>query len=479
MTSYTVKKGDTLSDIAKQYGTTYQEIAKANNIADPNKIYEGQTLKIGSDTPTTQQPTQAPTVTAPTQSTEPWSYDEFKASDNLKAMDQNRQNHAAQKPSNYTYTAYDPSKSDLVKQAKAMLQEHLAQKPGAYQYSWQTQLDDALNKILNREKFSYDLNGDALYQQYKDQYTLQGQQAMMDTMGQAAALTGGYGNSYAQTVGQQTYQGYMQQLNDKIPELYQLALDQYNREGEDLYNQYALHADRENKEYSRYQDQLNEYYNELQRLMDNEKYERNTDYSHHMDEQNMLFNQNQAEQNSWQNTMDRLDQNYWNQYNAEYGQYSDDRNLSYGQYRDQVSDSQWDQSFQYQQDRDKVSDEQWQAQFDEAKRQYDQDYALSQEKLYSRDTGSDPDSTPTPIEEPEEAIPTEQPKPTTNTSKFIAKMGKETKNWDAIARHQYGSEKTYIAQQVENSSMTEDEKAFLIYYYGITENDLNYKKGHS
>ena len=85
---------------------------------------------------------------------------------------------------------------------------------GQYQSPWQTQLNDTISKILNREKFSYDLNGDALYQQYKDQYVNQGQQAMMDTMGQAQAMTGGYGNSYAQTVGQQTYQGYLQQLND-------------------------------------------------------------------------------------------------------------------------------------------------------------------------------------------------------------------------------------------------------------------------
>ena len=44
--TYTVKKGDTLSGIAAQYGTTYQKIAADNGIADPNLIYPGQTLKI-------------------------------------------------------------------------------------------------------------------------------------------------------------------------------------------------------------------------------------------------------------------------------------------------------------------------------------------------------------------------------------------------------------------------------------------------
>lgn len=43
---YTVKSGDTLSGIAAKYGTTYQELAAKNGIADPNKIYPGQVLKI-------------------------------------------------------------------------------------------------------------------------------------------------------------------------------------------------------------------------------------------------------------------------------------------------------------------------------------------------------------------------------------------------------------------------------------------------
>lgn len=44
--TYVVKKGDTLSSIAKKYGTTYKKIAADNGISNPNKIYVGQTLKI-------------------------------------------------------------------------------------------------------------------------------------------------------------------------------------------------------------------------------------------------------------------------------------------------------------------------------------------------------------------------------------------------------------------------------------------------
>lgn len=55
--SYKIQKGDTLSAIAKRYGTTVQAIAEANGIADVNKIYVGDSLTIpGNTTARTSQP---------------------------------------------------------------------------------------------------------------------------------------------------------------------------------------------------------------------------------------------------------------------------------------------------------------------------------------------------------------------------------------------------------------------------------------
>ena len=45
-TIYVVQPGDTLSKIAAKFGTTYQEIATKNGIANPNLIYPNQKLKI-------------------------------------------------------------------------------------------------------------------------------------------------------------------------------------------------------------------------------------------------------------------------------------------------------------------------------------------------------------------------------------------------------------------------------------------------
>jgi hypothetical protein len=106
--------------------------------------------------------------------------------------------------------------------------------------SYAEQMDDVVKRILNRDKFEFDLNGDALYNQYKDAYVQQAKMAKEDAIGKASAMTGGYGNSYAQSVGQQMYQNEMNNLNDMAPELYQMALDRYNQEGQNLFDQYSV-----------------------------------------------------------------------------------------------------------------------------------------------------------------------------------------------------------------------------------------------
>ncbi len=223
--------------------------------------------------------------------------------------------------SGFEYDAYQ--ESDAVKQAQALLQQQLANKPGQYSSPWQAQLNDAINKIMNREKFSYDMNADALYQQYKDQYVNQGKMAMMDTMGQAAAMTGGYGNSYAQSVGQQAYQSSLQQLNDKIPELYQLALNKYQMEGDDLYNQYSLLSTQDQMDYGKHRDTVSD----------------------------------------WQVEMDRLQNQYNSERDYDYGKWVDNRDFGYGEFID-------NRNYEYQIGRDQVVDSQWQKEFDEAVRQF-------------------------------------------------------------------------------------------------------------
>ena len=194
---------------------------------------------------------------------------------------------------------------------------------GDFQYGRQSDYESAMDAILNRKAFSYDLNGDALYQQYKDQYMQQGKLAMQDTMGQAAAMTGGYGNSYAASVGNQAYQGYLSQLNNLVPELYNLALNAYNAEGDRLKGNFDI---------------LNT--------------DRSTQYGEWTDKYNMLVN-------------DRgyYSDNYNNAYNQDYTKWNDNRTYDTNQYWSEYNAG-------YQADRDAITDAQWQKQFDESVRQF-------------------------------------------------------------------------------------------------------------
>lgn len=327
----------------------------------------------------------------------------------------------------FQYDAYQ--ESDVVKQAQAMLQQQLANKPGAYTSPWQSQLNDTISKIMNREKFSYDLNADVLYNQYKDQYTTQGKMAMMDTMGQAAAMTGGYGNSYAQGVGQQAYQGHLQQLNDKIPELYQLALNKYEMEGNELLDQYSVLGAQEQQDYGRHRDTVSDYNVELDRLL--------------------------------------------NQYNAErdydYSKWADGRDFSYGQFSD-------DRAYDYQVGRDQVTDSQWQAEFDEAVRQFNFANKLGEfAKKASSGGGGTPSKKKTPTQEELDAAAAAAAADTAAVNKFESTLHSES-NHDAVMRDMYGSYTQYVSQKLENSGLSDNQKAQVITKYGIQTSDTQKKK---
>lgn len=290
MATYKVQAGDTLSEIAAANNTTVDQIAKANGISNVNLIRAGQELTIpGSASMPKTSSGGAATVSS--------------AKPTTKGKSLNGVSSGTQTQLDYYSSGY--KQSDNVTAAENYLEQIRKNKPGEYNSQYEDQLSQLLDQIMNRGEFSYDLNSDVLYQQAKDQYVNLGRMAMMDTMGQAAALTGGYGNSYASTAGNQAYQAYLTQLNENIPEYYQLALDTYQRQGEDLYNRYGLLNAADQTAYERYRDAVSDYYTDL----------------------------------------DYATNDYWNKYNADYGQYSD--MLSYWQQQAQFENSDYWQQQDY------------------------------------------------------------------------------------------------------------------------------------
>ncbi|MBQ5671157.1 MAG: hypothetical protein IIV43_02225 [Oscillospiraceae bacterium] len=125
-----------------------------------------------------------------------------------------------------------------------------------YDAPYAQSLQDLYRQITERPKFTYDPDGDALYQSYKQAYAQQGRLAMEDAMGQAAGLTGGYATSYGQAVGQQQYDAYLQKLGEVYPELYSMAYGRYLDEGAALQQQYDMMFAQSEADYERYLDRL-------------------------------------------------------------------------------------------------------------------------------------------------------------------------------------------------------------------------------
>lgn len=186
-------------------------------------------------------------------------------------------------------------------------------KPDEFESKYEDQISSILDNIMNRPKFSYtseDMVNDDLYKMYRDQYMRQGNLAMRDTMGNAASLTGGYGNTYASAAGQQAYDNYVSMLNDKALDFYDRAYQRYNDEGQNLYNQMNVVTGLDNTDYQRHRDTVSDYYNDL---------------------------------------------NYYNgRYNQEYG-------YDYGQYQDQVAADQWAQEFAFQKQQAAQEQANWEA----------------------------------------------------------------------------------------------------------------------
>lgn len=166
--------------------------------------------------------------------------------------------------------------------------------------SYTDQIKSMMNQIMNREDFEYDADSDMLFQQYLNSSMATGKQAMQDTMGQAAALTGGYGSTYATSAGNQMYNAYIQDAYANLPEYYQLALDAYNMEGQEMYNQLAMLNEADATEYGRIYNAWNANNTYAQQLYQQE-------YGQYADEVKNAFDLAQF-----------VNSNYWNQKDNDY-----------------------------------------------------------------------------------------------------------------------------------------------------------------
>lgn len=120
--------------------------------------------------------------------------------------------------------------------------------PKEFVSSFDTQIQSVLDKILNGEKFDYDINTDAAYQQYRDMYERNAKKSFDNTFAALTDNSGGYANSYAGAVAQQGYNQTMQDVAAAMPTFEDRAYGRYRDNIGDLYNLYgALVGERANE----------------------------------------------------------------------------------------------------------------------------------------------------------------------------------------------------------------------------------------
>ena len=159
--------------------------------------------------------------------------------------------------------------SDRVNDYMDRLDELEGNKPGKFESKYEDKINSLVDQILNGEKFEYtseDLANDSLYQLYRENFMRQGNQAMRDTMGAAAGLTGGYGSTYAAAAGQQAFDNKLAGLNDMALEFADRAYAKYLDEIKNKYNQMDMITGLDDRDYGIYQDTVANYYKDLQYL---------------------------------------------------------------------------------------------------------------------------------------------------------------------------------------------------------------------
>lgn len=171
---------------------------------------------------------------------------------------------------------------------------------GGYSSRYQSEIDSLVNSMLNRPEFSYDYEKDPLWDQYKESYTREGERAMLDTIGQVSARTGGLSSSYATSAGAQANNYYMSQMTDKIPELYEAAYNRYMNEYSKMRSDLGALMELDSSNYGRYLDKYNMAVSEDERGYQRGLDERNFEYTKYLNDINLGQSERQLQSSEQQ-----------------------------------------------------------------------------------------------------------------------------------------------------------------------------------
>jgi hypothetical protein len=229
--------------------------------------------------------------------------------------------------------------------------------------SYTDKVEELFNKYMNREDFEYDVSEDQLFQQALASAMGSGKAAMQDTIGQASALTGGYGSTYATSAGNQAYNSFIEDAYNNLPEYYNMALQAYQMEGDEMLQQFNMAATLDAQEYGRLVDSYNAGVEDRNWQYNTAFNEYTTGVTNAYNSANLQLQQNAQVGNNLYNTYLVEKDAYETKYKQEYQTWLDGVNSAVNIAGMQNKDY-WSQTeLDYRKERDKVADYQWQKEY--------------------------------------------------------------------------------------------------------------------
>lgn len=181
----------------------------------------------------------------------------------------------------------------------------MSYKSDEFKNPYEDQYKSAMDKVLNREQFSYDPNNDPLFQSYRQMNLREADRAQQNALGQAASMTGGLPSTAAINAASQAGDYYRSQIGDALPQFadaaYQKHIDSIGLDFDtfsmlnDLRNTARDEYDTErNFGYNQWTDELGFQSDKQQAALENERYKTEYGDAMTMDMYNLLMGDYEA-----------------------------------------------------------------------------------------------------------------------------------------------------------------------------------------
>lgn len=171
-------------------------------------------------------------------------------------------------------------------------------------------LDEAINKYLNSRGFNYNTADDPDYQAYVREYNENAKQGRELSRATAKTLANGYNPTYADTVSDEVYNSYMENVTDAIPQFKNLAAMENSGRENQLANAVNIYSTQAQKDYGRYRDTVGDKKNFLNYLYDRYATDRQSDVQQNADKASIYGTRLSSAQSNLENARNIDNQRY-------------------------------------------------------------------------------------------------------------------------------------------------------------------------